>query len=324
MKRVYVLAVVAFLAVPFFAVAQQKGWAPIKEISAVVPSAPGGGSDLNARMIAMVVQKNKFSPYNIMVENKPGGSGAVAFSQVFASKGDPQTLMILHSGQVMGSYVNNWDVKAEMLTYIATLAYDELLLCVRKGAQFKDIKALIKSGKDNPDTLKFGGSQRGNSDHLSYEMLKKYTGAKLLYVSFNSSGEVMSALLGGHIDVGVFNPMECIRQVEAGNVIPLVTYAKKRIPGVFKTAPSFAEIGFKDVQLTEVRAIAGPPNMPADVVKFYEDMFKKVCQTAEWKKDYLEKNFLIGNYMNAADTKKFFEGQIVVYKKIFTEVGVIK
>jgi putative tricarboxylic transport membrane protein len=324
MKRIFILSAVAILTVPFLAEGQQKGWEPKKEISFVVPSSPGGGSDLNARMISNVAQKNKFSPYSFMVQNVPGGSGAVAFSQVFTSKGDPYTIMVLHSGQVMGSYVNKWDIKAEMLTYIATLAFDELTLGVKKDGPYKDIKSLLKAAKDKPETIKVGGAQRGNSDHLSFELLNKNTNSKFLYVSFNGSGEVMSALLGGHIDVGIFNPIECIRQIEAGNVIPLVTYAKKRLPGVFKNAPTFIELGYKDLQLTEVRAIAGPPNMPADAVKFYEEMFKKITQSPEWKKEYLDPNYLISNYLSAADTRKFFEGQIIVYKKVFTDVGLIK
>ena len=119
-----------------------------------MPSSPGGGSDLNARTIASIVQENKLAPVSLMIENKPGGSGAVAFSQVFASKGDPHTLMILHSGQVMGSYVNNWDVKAEMLTYVATLAFDELLLAVKAGGPYKDTRASLSPTQRAPNSLR--------------------------------------------------------------------------------------------------------------------------------------------------------------------------
>lgn len=340
MKRFLTLALSGVVAVSLLAGCGQKAaetqtsqtkeekkvetWQPTKEISFVVPSSAGGGSDINARTISDIAFKNKFSPKNFMVTNVPGGSGAVAFSNVFASKGDPNTLMVLHSGQVMGSYVNNWDVKAENLTYIATLAFDELTLCIKNDSPYKDFDGLLKAIKEKPESIKIGGAQRGNSDHLSFELLNKYTNSKFTYVSFNGSGDVMSALLGGHVDVGIFNPTEAIGQVQAGKVIPIATYAKQRLTGVFKDAPTFAEKGYKDVQLTEVRAIAGPPNMPAEAVKFYEDMLKKVTQTDEWKKNYLEKNLLVDNYMNAADTKKFFEGQIEIYKKIFKEVGVIK
>ena len=300
------------------------GWVPTKEIEFVVPSAPGGGSDLNARVIGEYSQKFKLSPKSFMVVNKPGGSGAVSFSYVYGKKGDAHTWMVLHSGQVMSAIVNKAAVKADMLTYIGVVAFDDLLLGVNKDGKFKDVQSLIKEAKEKPNTVKIGGSQRGNSDHLAFEMLNKYTGAKATYVQFNSSGEVMAALLGGHIDVGVFNPSECIGQVKADKVVPLVTYAKQRIPGMWDKMPTFGEIGYKEIQLTEVRAISGPPDMPAEAVKFYEDMLKKMTDTDEWKKEYIEKNAMTPAYMNAADTKKFFNEQSILYEKVFKEVGVIQ
>lgn len=333
MKKFVIIAVIGVLAVSLLAgcgssasKSEQatKAWSPTKEIEFVVPSAPGGGSDLNARVIADFSQKKKLSPKSFMVVNKPGGSGAVSFSYVYSKKGDPHTWMVLHSGQVMSAIVNNSPVKADMLTYLGVVGFDDLLLGVNKDGKYKDIQSVIKTAKDNPDTVKIGGSQRGNSDHLAFEMFNKYTGAKATYVQFNSSGEVMTALLGGHIDVGIFNPSECDGQVKAEKVIPIVTFAKARIPGRFKDAPTFGEIGFKDIQLTEVRAISGPPDMPAEAVKFYEDMLKKITETEEWKKDYIEKNAMTPAYMNAADTKKFFNEQSILYEKMFKEVGVIK
>lgn len=303
---------------------QAAAWVPTKEIEFVVPSAPGGGSDLNARIIGEFSQKYQLSPKNFMVVNKPGGSGAVSFSYVFNKKGDAHTWMVLHSGQVMSAIVNKSPVKADMLTYLGVVAYDDLLLGVKKDGKYKDIQSLIKDAKENPDKVKIGGSQRGNSDHLSFEMLNKYAGTKATYVQFNSSGEVMSALLGGHIDVGIFNPIECDGQVKAGIVTPLVAYSQKRIPGLYKDTPTFTELGYKDIQLTEVRAIAGPPDMPPAAVKFYEDMLKKITDTDEWKKNYIEKYSMTQVYMNAADTKKFFNEESKKYEQLFKEVGVVK
>ncbi|MCM0650928.1 tripartite tricarboxylate transporter substrate binding protein [Clostridium swellfunianum] len=302
----------------------KKDWTPEKEIEFVVPSSAGGGSDLNARTISDLAFKNKFSPKNFMIVNQGGGSGAVAFTNVNAKKGNPNTLMVLHSGQVMGSYVNNWDVKAEMLTYIGVVAFDDLTLCVKKESKFTDIKSLLAAVKEKPESVKIGGSQRGNSDHLSFELLNKNTNSKFTYVQFNSSGDAMSALLGGHVDAAIFNPSEVMGQIQAGKVIPLAAFSSERLTGVFKDTPTFKELGYKDIEVREVRAIAGPPSMPAEAVKFYEDMLKKVTETDDWKKNYIEKNLLTPKYMNAADTKKFFTEQIELYKKVFTEVGVMK
>lgn len=322
------LALIGILAVSMLTshawMASSTPWKPEREIEFVVPSAPGGGSDLNARTIAELAQKNKFSPTALMVVNKPGGSGGVAFAYVNTKKGNPHTLMVLHSGQAIGAYVNNWNVKTDDLTYIATVALDELTLGVRKDSKYKDFQSMLRAIKAYPGNIKIGGSQRGNSDHLSFELINKYTDSKFTYVMFNSSGEVMSALLGGHIDVGIFNPMECSGQVEAGEVVPVATFAEKRLPGLFKNAPTFSELGYKEIQVTEVRAIVGPPAMPSAAVKFYEDMLFEITQTQAWKRDYLEKNLLTDYYLNASKTKVFHQEMIESYLNIFREIGYIK
>lgn len=332
MKKLFSLIIMIGLTLSLFAGCGNKttssdaksAWTPTKEIEFVVPSSAGGGSDLNARVISDIAYKNKFSPKNFMVVNKAGGSGAVAFSYVGGKKGDPNTLMVLHSGQIMGSYVNNWDVKSDMLTYIGVVALDDLTLCVNKEGKYKDIKSLLEAIKSNPEGITIGGSQRGNGDDLAFQLLNKYTNSKFTYVQFNSSSEVMSALLGRHVDVGIFNPSECIGQIKAGSVIPIVTYSDVRLSGDFKDVPTFTELGYKEIVEHEIRAIAGPPNMPQEAIKFYEDMLKKVTETDEWKKDYIEKNYLTPKYMNAADTKKFLDEQVELYKKVFKDVGLIK
>lgn len=297
---------------------------PQKEIDFVVPSSAGGGSDLNARTIADIAQKNKFSPKSFMVNNKPGGSGAVSFSYVYGKKGDPHTWMVLHSGQIMSALVNNAEVKADMLTYLGTVALDELLLCVNTEGKYKDMESLLKAVKENPESIKIGGSQRGNGDHLAFELLNKYTESKFTYVQFDGSGDVMSALLGGHIDVGIFNPLECLGQVEAKKVTPVATFAPERLSGMLKDVPTFKELGYKEVEVREIRAIAAAPEMPAEAVKTYEEMLKKVTENEEWKKNYIEKNYMTNYYLNAADTKKYLDEQTELYKKVFTEVGMMK
>jgi len=325
MKRLANLLLVSLiLTLLTTSIAAAADWKPTRDIEFVVPSAAGGGSDLNARTIADLARKYGLSPTPLMVVNKPGGSGAVAFSYVNTKKGDAHTLMVLHSGQAVGAYVNDWRVKTEDLTYIGTVAFDELTLGVRKDSPYKDIPSLIAAAKENPGKVTIGGSQRGNSDHLCFELMNKYTEGEFTYVMFNSSGEVMSAVLGGHVDVGIFNPTECIGQVEAGEIIPIVTFAAKRLGGVFADVPTFGELGYPEIQVTEVRAIAGPPDMPAEAVKFYEELLLKVTETEEWKRDYIQRNLLVDTYMNAADTQAYFEDMIDLNIRTFREVGYIK
>ncbi len=301
-----------------------KAWVPDTEIEFVVPSAAGGGSDLNARTIADIAFTNGFSPKNFKINNLPGGSGATAFSYVGQKKGSNTTLMVLHNGQIMSTLVNKSPVKSTDLTDLQVVAFDNLTLGINaKTGKYKTIEELIAAAKANPDKITIGGSQRGNTDHLVFEMMNKYIGVKFSYVQFNSSGEAMTALLGGHIDAGVFNPSECIGQIKSGDVKPVAAFGEKRLDGDFKDVKTMVELGYKDIFVTEVRALSGAPGMSAEAIAFYDQLIKKVTETEKWKKDYIEKNYLTATYMTAAEAKAFWAKEVAKYTAIFKEVGVI-
>lgn len=295
---------------------------PKREIEFVVPSSAGGGSDLNARIISEIAFKEGFSPKNFMVTNMPGGSGGVAFADVFNKEGNNETLMVLHNGQIMSTMVNKSPVTADMLTYLQVVAFDNLLLAVRADSEYKDIEAVLEAAK-TPGTVKVGGSQRGNTDHLAFELMNKYAEVEAVYVQFDGSGDVMTALLGGHVDMAVFNPSDCLGQVQAGEVRPVAAFSEERIGKEFSDTPTFMELGYEDVQIGAVRAISGPPKMSEEAIAFYDDVIKQVTETEQWKNEYLEPNNLEGVFMTAAESKVFFEKEVEKYKAIFTEVGLM-
>jgi len=317
MKKWTVLAAMALtlgLAAP-----AAHAWEPTKDVEFVVPSAPGGGSDLNARTISEFAQSNKLCPTTIKVVNKPGGSGAVSFAYVAAKKGDNHTLMVLHNGQDLGSYVLNWDVKAKDLTYIGTVAFDAQMLCAVKGSKFTDLKTAVDLSKQGRVT--YGGSQKGNTDHLSYIMSNAQTGSEFKYVMFNSSGEVLSAMLGGHVDLGVLNPSECIGQIRAGKIIPLATFSAQREQGELSEVPTFVELGYPNLVITDARAVAGPPDMSPEAVAFYENMLKQITELPTWKTNYIEKNFLTPVFMGAEESRAYFIGEADKAMARFKEDG---
>ncbi len=307
MKKVLLSAL--FLGLVGFA-SSSFAWQPSKDIEFVVPSSPGGGSDVNARTIADMAKGANLTSSAFMVVNRPAGSGASAFSYVAGKKGDNHTLMVLHSGQELGSYVNNWDVKANDLTYLGTVAFDAQLLCARADSDIKDLKTAVEKSKKGRVT--YGGSHKGNTDHLSYILLNRDTGSDFKYVRFNSSGEALTALLGKHVDLAVLNPSEALAQIEAGKVIPLFTFSFKRDGGELANVPTIGELGYPNSAFTDARSIAGPPDMDPEAIKFYEDMLKKITDLPRWDAEYIKRNFLTPMYMNAEDTKNY-------YKKVSAE-----
>lgn len=331
MKKSWILGLILVIVVTLLVGcgAQQKAadkpktFKPEKNTEFVVPYGAGGGSDLYARIMTDIMQKNKIVTTPIVVVNKPGGAGSVGDVYTSGKKGDSYTLSTYVSGQMTSYLFNKTPITYEKLTPIANLALDEYLLGVTAG-QYKNLDEFLKAAKENPSTITIGGSGKGTEDELCVGLLSKYTGAKFKYVSFNSSGEVMGALLGGHIKAGIFNPNECDSQVQAGKVSTIAGFGTKRLDGLFKNTPTFGELGFKEVVFQQFRGIVGPPDMPAEAVKFWTDAFKKATETEQWKKEYLAKNGLTHHFLEPAEFKKFLAGENTKYTGILKDIGVLK
>lgn len=304
--------------------AKAAAWVPDKPIELVVPYSAGGGSDIYARVIADIAQKNKFSPQPIMVNDKPGGNGQVGNVYVYSKKGDKYTLITYVSGQDMSAIAEKAEVDSTKLTPIANVALDEYTIGVSADSKYKTINDLVDASKAAPDTITVGGSGKGNEDETCVGLLSKFSGAKFKYVSFNGSGDVMAAMLGGHIQAGIFNPNEILSQLDGGKAKVLAVYGTKRLGGSLKDVPTFGEAGYKDLVFQQYRGIAAPPGIPEEVIKFYEDMFKKITDSNEWKTQYWEKNLLTNHYLNSADFKKFQESEKKKYTEIFKDLGYVK
>lgn len=310
--------------------AKAAAWVPDKPIELVVPYSAGGGSDIYARVIAQIAKEKNLLPASVsmVVNNKPGGNGQVGNVYAYSKKSDKYTLISYVSGQDMSALVPTEGgaqmIDSSKLTPIANVALDEYVVGVSADSKYKTIQELIDASKAAPDTITIGGSGKMNEDETCVGLLNKYTGAKFKYVAFNGSGDVMAAVLGGHLNAGIFNPNEILAQIEGGKAKALVAYGTKRLGGVLKDTPTYGEAGYKDLVFQQYRAIMAPPGVPQEVVDFWADFFKKVCESNEWKTMYYEKNLLTNKYMGPADFKTFQESEKKKFAEIFKDLGHIK
>lgn len=315
----------AALATAVMAIAEPcAAWEPQKSIEFVVPYSAGGGSDTNARMLVEAIRKNNLAGQNFIVLNKPGGSGGVGNSYTFSKKGNGHTIMTFNSGQMMSTISNNAKVQLQHLTPLGTLAFDTLLLAVKSGEGVEKFADLVQKAKDNPKKVTIGGAARGSEDNLVFAMLVENTGAKFQYVPFKGGGEVLSALLGGHVDAGIFNPSEIAAQVEAARVKIIGSLAEKRLEKPFADAPTFIELGYPEVSFTMFRGYAGPPELPRDVIAYWEKVLEKASQTDEWKNGYVVKGGLIQGFLNASESEAFYEKEARKYRTLLKAAGFLE
>ncbi len=297
---------------------------PSRPIEFVVPFAPGGGSDNMARMISAINDKEKILPQPLVVVNKPGGSGSVGMSYVQTKAGDPYVIMtgvsqVVTVPMITGSKdVLHWS----KLTPIALLALDDFMLVVRYDSPYQSVKELINAAKAAPGTVKAGGTEVGSEDSIATDLLQQKSGVKFNYIPFKSGGEVMTALLGGHVDVAWANPNEALAQMEAKKVRVLAVANRKRLPGA-PNIPTLKENGY-DVHWQMLRGIFAPGGIKDEERKVLEKAIKKLTETQTWKKDYIEVNMLTPQYMDSNGFTKFLKEKEEEYTTVLKNLGILK
>jgi len=316
------MAGLACVAVLCLAVQVQAGeFAPTKPIQMVAAAAPGGGSDVLARVIAQIVASEKLSPQPLVVQNIPGGGSAIGTTQVARMKGDTHTLLVFNPASVAGLLVaGKGAATIRDLTMIAQLALDEQLIVVRSDSRFKSIKDIVDEAKKKENSLSIAGADQ--ADRVCSRLFEKAAGIKMRFAQFNSGGEAMTALLGGHVDMIWANPPEYVSQYEAKLVVPLIVAQENRVPQ-FKDIPTFRENGL-DVVFKFYRGVVAPPGLPPEVVAYYENMMKKLNDTKAWKENYLAKYILSPGWQDSKEFTKTVTDSEAVFEETLKNLGLIK
>lgn len=316
------IAAVAVLASPAIA------WQPSKPIEFVVTSSPGGGTDNFTRMIQSIITKYKLIDQPMVVVNKGGGSGAEGYLVSKTSAGDPHKVIFGTNNAYLLPHVAKLGYKFSDLTPVAALALDEFLLWVKADAPHQSAKDYIAAVKAKPETFKMAGSQSKDTDQTLTSMLSNVTGAKFIYVPFQGGGLVNTQLAGGHVDSHTNNPNESIGQWKAGQVRPLCVFSPTRLPkGAavngdkgWSDIPTCKEEGIAIDQFQMPRTVWLPAGAPADAVKFYADVLKKVSESPEWK-EYITRTVQTGRFLAGEEFNKFIATDEKNSKDVFDREG---
>ena len=296
-------------------------WKPTKPVDLIVHTGPGGGSDLLARAMVTMIEKEKLVPVRINVLNKPGGNGAVAAAALSEKKGDPHTIGLITSVWIAGPLTSaEAKITVHDLKPIAQLMLEPAVFAVKADSPYKTLKDFIEAAKAKPGQLKQSGGSVTSRDNIVRLSMQHATGAKWAFVSFPGGGERLAALLGGHVDIMVIEPQEAGEQVRAGKIRVLAQLTEKRLPG-YPDAPTLKEAGY-DVHTTpQIRAVVAPPQQPAEASAYWEKLFARLKDTPTWKK-YIADNQLEEGYAPGPELKKTI-GQIEKeLREVYTQAGI--
>ena len=261
------LAAAAILALGATALpASAQAW-PDKPIKIVVGFAPGGFTDVLARLLGQKLTERLGQ--SVIVENKPGAAGTLGADQVAKARPDGYTLLLAHSNSnsVAPSLYPKlpYDVLKDFTPIIA-VANTPLLLTVNEKVAAKDVKEFIALAKAKPGALSYASSGGGSAQHLAAERFQLATGTKMTHVPYKGSGQAIVDLLSGQVELNFESPPNVMTHAKAGKLRLLAVTSAKRSP-ILPDVPTMAEAGVQNAEMLQWFAVMGPAKLPADITR---------------------------------------------------------
>ena len=288
-----------------------------------VPSNPGGGFDQTARAIQGVLEKDKLAS-RIQVINTPGGGGTIGLAQFATSKAKRAgSVMVGGLAIVSAVPMNKAPVTLDQVKPLARLTGEYLVLAVPKASPLKTVEDLVAKFKAEPRSVSWGAGSAGSADHLLIGMVAKAAGVDpkgINYIAHSGGGEALSAVIGGHVTVGVSGYGEFEPQVAAGNLRILAISSEQRLPGI--DAPTLKEKGL-DVTLVNWRGIFAPPRLKDDEFKALADMTDTFVKSPAWK-EALVKHGWQDLYLAPAAFETYLAKNRADVATVLKEVGLVQ
>ena len=287
----------------------------------MVPANPGGGWDQTGRSLAAAMQAAGVIT-GAQFENKGGAGGTLGLSQfINNAKGDGSALMMGGMVMVGGIILSKSSVDLTMVTPIARLTSEYVVIVVPSASPHKNLGDLMKTFKSNPGSVSWGGGSAGGTDHILVGLAAQAVGAdttKINYVPFKGGGEAIAAIIGGHVTAGVSGLGEFAEQIKGGRMRALAVSGPEPIDGI----PSMKEQGV-DVVLGNWRGCFGGPGISPAQRDALVKAVKAATETPAWK-ETLAKLGWTPWFLGGDEYKQFLDEDITRVAGILTSLGLTK
>jgi len=290
---------------------------PSRDVTMIVPFGAGGGSDVLSRTIATVIGELGALPVTLLVENRPGSSGAVGYTYVAQQKGNPYTLATVSVSFFTTPLLGASEVSYRDFTPVAAIAMSPYIMAVRAASPIRALEDIQKSRR-----LTTGTVGVVSDPVLIARMLQKAAGVTIDAVPFDGEGEVMTAVLGGHVDFMLGNPGEVLPQIEAGTLRPVAVSTASRLSSLPDT-PSFTERGFP-IEHVQLRGIVMPGAVPPDAVAYWEGLLRTVAESDQWRRLYLDRFREEPRFVGSKEFGAVLESTNGLYSQLMTELGLLR
>jgi tripartite-type tricarboxylate transporter receptor subunit TctC len=257
---------------------------PAKAITLIVPTVPGGSTDLAARLLSEPLNKAIGQP--VVVENKPGASGNIGTGIVARAQPDGYTLLVQYSGYHVGNphlfKQAPFDPIKDFVP-VGNILLAPHIIVVHPSVPAKDLKELADLAKAKPGEITYGSAGNGSIQHIASEMFAQQVGVKMTHVPYKGAGAAVTDLVAGRISMFNTTPPSVIGHVKSGKLRALAYTSTKRHP-TMPDVPTSAEAKMPDYLVESWFAVFAPAKTPQPVIDKLTGEIKKIVDSAEFKK----------------------------------------
>ncbi len=268
----------AALVFPWLAHAQPY---PAKPVRLIVPFAPGGTTDVLARLMAQKLTEAMGQQF--VIENKPGAGGNIGTELAVKSPADGYTLVMSFDGTMAinpNTYAKMPFDPQKDLAPVANVAQVPLLIVVHPGVAAKNIAEFVALAKASPSRLNYSSAGHGSTGHLTGELFRARAGIDIVHVAYKGGGQAVQDLLGGQIQMLVTALPTVEGHLKGGKLRALAFTSSKRVPGA-PDVPTLAESGYPGLEVLSWYGILAPAATPMEIVRRLNAEINRILQTAE-------------------------------------------
>ena len=294
----------------------------------IAPAKPGGGFDLTCKLIQVSLLETGAIEKPMRVTYMPGGVGAVAYNAIVAQRSaEAGTLVAFSSGSLLNLAQSKFGrYSVGDVRWLASVGTDYGMIAVRKDSSYKNLKDLLTALEKNPDRVVIGaGGSIGSQDWMKAAKLAQKASVdphKMRYVAFEGGGELVTALMGNHVQAISGDLSEMVPYLQGDKFRVLAVFSENRLPGQLASVPTAREQGY-DLVWPSIRGFYVGPKVSDAEYNWWIDIFSKLQQTDEFKKQR-ELRGLFEFNMNGPELDAYVKKQVEEYREQAKAFGLAK
>jgi putative tricarboxylic transport membrane protein len=292
------------------------GTFPSKPIVLITHSSPGAGGDVFVRQLGKHMEP--IVKVAVAVENVTGGSSARAVSQVAGATPDGYTLYGATPTMIQIPLLTQTANTYKDLQPVANVFFDPLVIYTRSQNPVQTLADVLDDARQHPEKQRWGASVPGSVEHMVIHQVQKTTGIKVVPVTFEGGGDLLVAVLGGHVDYAIGEPAELVGQLQAGQIRLLASFTEQPLPGL--DAPAAREAGV-DVVVTKFRGLLGPKGMPKETLDILARAVEETLAAPAYR-DYYTSVHLTPAFMGPEAFGRYLDEMNTQLGAYLEEIGV--